>query len=91
MNSEAPYLASIVEKQAEQIVELARENERLRAQLGNASNVDEELIDCRTAAALLNMSEQGLRQLSREGEVPSARKVGGVWRYSKVALITWSR
>lgn len=91
MASEAPYLTALIEKKDEQILRLVRENEQLKAALGKGFNQDDEMITCREAAATLSMSEKGLRQLARERQVPGARKVGGVWRFSRVALSTWER
>lgn len=89
--SEAPYLFQIIENQIVRIEELVRENERLRSQQEPARNIDEELIDCKAAAALVGMSPGGLRQIARDGDVPGAKKIGGVWRFSKVALLSWER
>jgi excisionase family DNA binding protein len=91
MASEAPYLTQLIEKKDEQIIKLVRENEQLKAQLGSGINQDDELISASEAAALLRMNAQSIRQLARDGEIPSARKVGGAWRFSKVALMGWRR
>ena len=39
------------------------------------------LIDVRNTARLLSISEYSVRKLARNGKIPGATKVGGVWRF----------
>ncbi len=47
-----------------------------------------DVIDSPAAAEILQIHEETLRRLAREGQVP-AFKVGGGWRFSRVALRKW--
>lgn len=47
-----------------------------------------EVLDVEEAAALLSISAYSARELARDGKIP-ARKIGGVWRFSRRALLAY--
>lgn len=47
-----------------------------------------DILDAREAADYLRLNEQTVRRLARQGDVP-AFKVGGSWRFRRVALDRW--
>ena len=44
------------------------------------------LIDVKRVAKLLSISEFTARKLARDGKIPGATKVGGVWRFDPQKL-----
>ena len=57
--------------------------------IGRPENPDDDVLDARRAAIFLDMHEETLRRLSREGKVP-CYKVGGLWRFNKSMLYRWA-
>ena len=50
---------------------------------------ERDILDARQAADLLQIHEETLRRLAREGKIP-AFKVGGVWRFKRSFLHAWA-
>lgn len=50
--------------------------------------VENEVMDTKEAAKFLKVSRTTLMKLVKEGVVP-AQKMGGQWRFSRRALLSW--
>jgi len=50
---------------------------------------DDDILDSKEAAKLLQLHEDTIRRLTREGKIPAFR-VGGRWRYDRRALSEWA-
>ena len=49
---------------------------------------DAEVLTLEQAAALLQTTDDAVRELASEGELPG-REVGGEWRFSRAAILAW--
>jgi hypothetical protein len=80
-------LKTVSKEVQDAVVKIEKTQQKIRAEI---AYLRQEVLTLPQAAELLQMNPRILRRHTRAGIVP-AKKIGGVWRYSRSQLLGWIR